>query len=178
MLCMLATEPVEQMADVPLITAEYPAFSDYLPWGPFYGVFVKQGTDASVVETLSAAFVEAFNDPSYQDVLKNYNVNPIGYAGTGCEGLPPELENQYSRSSDEGGSCYSVNLNVADGAPCCRKNRRQAAPVLSYSNKEAYLCHIQRKIQILRRKKSRFGPVKKDLLFSGFYLAAISSISL
>ena len=81
MLCMLATEPVEQMADVPLITAEYPEFSDYLPWGPFYGVFVKQGTDASVVETLSAAFVEAFNDPSYQDVLTNYNINPMGYTG-------------------------------------------------------------------------------------------------
>ena len=37
-LSMLATEPVEQMSEVPLITAEYPDFEQYLPWGPFYGV--------------------------------------------------------------------------------------------------------------------------------------------
>ncbi len=81
MLCMLATEPVEQMSDVPLITEEYPEFADYLPWGPFYGVFVKEGTDPAVVETLSKAFTAAFNDESYQEVLKNYNINPMGYTG-------------------------------------------------------------------------------------------------
>ena len=31
--------------------------------------------------SIGAAFVEAFNDPSYQDVLKNYNINPMGYTG-------------------------------------------------------------------------------------------------
>lgn len=81
LLCMLATDTVAQMPDVPLITEEYPEFAEYLPWGPFYGVFVKEGTDPAVVETLSNAFTEAFNDASYQEVLKNYNINPMGYTG-------------------------------------------------------------------------------------------------
>ncbi len=81
MLCMLATEEVEQMPDVPLVTDEYPDFADYLPWGPFYGVFVKEGTDAAVVETLADAFSAAFADDSYQEVLANYNINAMGYTG-------------------------------------------------------------------------------------------------
>lgn len=81
LLCMLATETVEQMADVPLVTEEYPDFANYLPWGPFYGVFVEEGTDPAIVETLSDAFTKAFNDPTYQEVLANYNINPMGYTG-------------------------------------------------------------------------------------------------
>ncbi|MBQ9459978.1 MAG: tripartite tricarboxylate transporter substrate binding protein [Oscillospiraceae bacterium] len=80
-LCMLATEPVSVMPDVPLITAEYPAFADYLPWGPFYGVFVNKNTDAAVVETLSRAFSEAAPDESYQRLLAGFNVRFLGYTG-------------------------------------------------------------------------------------------------
>ena len=78
-LSMLATEPVEQMSEVPLITAEYPDFEQYLPWGPFYGVFVKVGTDQAAIDTLSAAFETAFNDASYQDLLAGFNINALGY---------------------------------------------------------------------------------------------------
>ena len=80
-LSMLATEPVEQMSEVPLITAEYPDFEQYLPWGPFYGVFVKAGTDQAAIDTLSAAFETAFNDASYQDLLAGFNINALGYTG-------------------------------------------------------------------------------------------------
>ena len=80
-LSMLATEPVEQMSEVPLITAEYPDFEQYLPWGPFYGVFVKAGTDQAAIDTLSAAFETAFNDASYQDLLAGFNINALRYTG-------------------------------------------------------------------------------------------------
>lgn len=80
-LTMLSTEPVEQMSEVPLITAEYPDFEQYLPWGPFYGVFVKAGTDQAVIDTLSAAFQTAFADESYQELLAGFNINALGYTG-------------------------------------------------------------------------------------------------
>lgn len=80
-LSMLSTEPVEQMAEVPLITAEYPDFEQYLPWGPFYGVFVKAGTDQAVIDTLGAAFTTAFADASYQELLDGFNINALGYTG-------------------------------------------------------------------------------------------------
>ena len=81
LLCMLATDKVEQMPDVPLVTEEYPDFAQYLPWGPFYGVFVKEGTDPAITAKLSEAFKAGFDDASYQEVLKNYNINPMGYTG-------------------------------------------------------------------------------------------------
>ncbi len=80
-LCVLAKEPVELMKDVPLITAEYPAFEDLLPWGPFYGVFVKEGTDENIVKILSDAFQKAYADSSYQTMLRYFCINPLGYTG-------------------------------------------------------------------------------------------------
>ncbi len=47
--------------DVPLITDEYPAFAENLPWGPFYGVFVKKGTAPDVVAKWREEFLKAYN---------------------------------------------------------------------------------------------------------------------
>ena len=80
-LCLLSTKPVEAMPEVPLITAEYPDFSKYLPWGPFYGVFVRKETAPDIQETLSKAFSAAGPQESYQKVLKNFNINFLGYSG-------------------------------------------------------------------------------------------------
>lgn len=80
-LCMLAEEPVGVMPEVPSVLAEYPDFEKYLPWGPFYGVFVKDGTDQAIIDTLSAAFEAAGPDASYQEVLANFNINFMGYTG-------------------------------------------------------------------------------------------------
>lgn len=78
---MLALDNVEVLSEIPLITEEYPEFEEYLPWGPFYGIFVKADTDHVIVQTLAAAFEQAFNDPSYQQVLSQFNINPLGLTG-------------------------------------------------------------------------------------------------
>ena len=73
----------------PLITAEYPGFAKYLPWGPFYGIFVKEGTDASVTETLSSAFQAVGTDAGYQELLANFNINLISISWVTPEARPP-----------------------------------------------------------------------------------------
>ena len=79
---MFAKTHPAAMPKVPLIVSEYPAFGQYMPWGgAFYGVFVKKGTDPAVIETLSKAFAKAFADKSYQEILKRYSINPLGYTG-------------------------------------------------------------------------------------------------
>lgn len=80
-LCLLATKEVSVMPEVPLVTAEYPDFAKYLPWGPFYGVFVKKGTDAGIIAKLSDAFTKAGPVESYQKVLANFNINFMGLSG-------------------------------------------------------------------------------------------------
>jgi len=80
-LTMLSTEPVPNMPDVPLVTAEFPGFNQYLPWGPFYGVFVRNDTPADIVAILSSAFSAAAQDPAYREVLENFNINFLGLSG-------------------------------------------------------------------------------------------------
>lgn len=80
-LCLLATGEVDSMPGVPLVTKEYSDFAKYLPWGPFYGVFVKKGTAPEIISALSKAFTEAGPQESYQSVLQNFNINFLGYSG-------------------------------------------------------------------------------------------------
>ena len=80
-LCVLSTEPARALPKVPLVVAEYPGFGKYLPWGAFYGVFAKKGTDPAIIKTLAGAFEIAGRDAGYQTVLENFDVNFLGYTG-------------------------------------------------------------------------------------------------
>ncbi len=80
-LCLLSDEPVDALSDVPPITEYDPAFRQYLPWGPFYGVFVKKGTDAQTREKLSDAFLKGFSEPEYRKLLAELHVDPLGLSG-------------------------------------------------------------------------------------------------
>lgn len=80
-LTVLCDAPVDELNDVPPITEYDPAFSDCLPWGPFYGVFVKKGTDAKTVAALSDAFAKGFAEPAYQQLLADLHVEPLGLSG-------------------------------------------------------------------------------------------------
>ncbi len=80
-LCMFSDAPVEAFPDVPPITDYDPAFSEFLPWGPFYGVFVKKGTEQAVRETLSDAFLKAYQEETYQALLQTLYVDPLGLCG-------------------------------------------------------------------------------------------------
>ena len=80
-LSVLAKEPARALPEIPLITAEFPGFNKYLPWGAFYGVFAKKGTDPAIIATLADAFTKAGPDENYQKVLVNFDVNFMGLTG-------------------------------------------------------------------------------------------------
>ncbi len=82
---MLADEPVTDLEGIALITDDYPEFSEYLPWGPFYGVFVKDGTDEEVIGALTDAMTVAYEDAAYQDILDSLDINPLGLTGSDAE---------------------------------------------------------------------------------------------
>lgn len=48
----------EALPDVPALGETNPEYADYLPWGPFFGVFVKNGTPDDVVAKLTEAYAE------------------------------------------------------------------------------------------------------------------------
>ena len=80
-LCLLSLEEDAVMPGVPSVIGEYPGFAEFLPWGPFYGVFVKKGTDEAIVSALSDAFLTAFRTEEYQGVLSGFHINPLGFTG-------------------------------------------------------------------------------------------------
>ncbi len=80
-LATLTSEAVEELQGIEPITAEYPEFDEYFPFGPFYGVFVKEGTPQDIIDTLSGYFTEAYESDEYQEVLENLNIKPLGLKG-------------------------------------------------------------------------------------------------
>jgi tripartite-type tricarboxylate transporter receptor subunit TctC len=67
---------------VPPITEELPGFANYLPWGPFFGVFAPAGTPADVVAKLSAAFETGAKNPDFIALMegRGFSISNIGGA--------------------------------------------------------------------------------------------------
>lgn len=80
-LTLMSLDEVDVLPGVPIVTEEYPEFEKYLPWGSFYGIFVKDGTPQEAIDIMAEAFTEAFKDPSYQELLEGFNVTPLGITG-------------------------------------------------------------------------------------------------
>jgi len=54
---------------VPPITQEFPEFGHYLPWGPFYGIFVKRDVPEDAKAKLVAAFKQGADNPEFQKLM-------------------------------------------------------------------------------------------------------------
>lgn len=81
MLTVLHNESLNSLPDVKPITDIYPEFDQYLPWGPFQGVFAHIDTPAEIVEKLSDAFEEAQKDEEFIEKMTNLGVDPQNLRG-------------------------------------------------------------------------------------------------
>ncbi|SOE17196.1 tripartite-type tricarboxylate transporter receptor subunit TctC [Hoeflea halophila] len=62
---------VETLPDVPPITEALPSMEKFLPWGPFYGVFVKNDVPEDVKATLVSAFDTAARSEAFTTLMAN-----------------------------------------------------------------------------------------------------------
>lgn len=69
-LAVVDTAEVDLLPGVPPITAEFPVFEDYLPWGPFYGVFVRRDTPEAITATLVEAFHGAASVAEFEELME------------------------------------------------------------------------------------------------------------
>lgn len=81
LLASISNDPIEGFEDVPAIGKELPEYSKYLPWGPFYGVFVNKDTPVEIVKKLQTAYKKAFDEEQYQSFLENAAITPMGTSG-------------------------------------------------------------------------------------------------
>lgn len=85
-LCVISQERIPCVKDVPAITEIYASeYKRYLPWGAFFGVFVKKGTDAEIQDKLRKAFLEAGNSPKFDEFAKSMGGVKLGLTGKAAE---------------------------------------------------------------------------------------------
>lgn len=80
-LAVFHNDTIEGFEEISPITTEIPDYDKFLPWGPFYGVFVKEGTPDDVVQYLTDAFAQGATNEEYREILKNLGCQPANISG-------------------------------------------------------------------------------------------------
>jgi len=80
-LAMVADAPVPGLEDIPLIISTYPAYKKYLPWGPFYGVWVKKDVPEEAKRKLVDAFQKGSKEDKFQAFIKDFGAVYMGTYG-------------------------------------------------------------------------------------------------
>ncbi|MGB7206657.1 MAG: tripartite tricarboxylate transporter substrate binding protein [Anderseniella sp.] len=70
-LAVVNTSAVDTLPDVPPVTATIPEMAKFLPWGPFYGVFVKADTPDDVKAKLVEAYAKAATSETFTTLMAN-----------------------------------------------------------------------------------------------------------
>ncbi|HIC66344.1 MAG: Bug family tripartite tricarboxylate transporter substrate binding protein [Paracoccus sp. (in: a-proteobacteria)] len=66
---LIDTKPAEALPEVPALGETNPEYADYLPWGPFFGVFVKNGTPEDVVAKLVDAYAKGAESEDFVKLM-------------------------------------------------------------------------------------------------------------
>lgn len=80
-LAVLGSEELEELPDVPPITDALPEIESFLPWGPFWGVFVHEDTPDDVKATLEEAYEQAVASEGFQEFLANFGGESLNLNG-------------------------------------------------------------------------------------------------
>jgi tripartite-type tricarboxylate transporter receptor subunit TctC len=70
------------LPDAKPITADFPQFQKFMPWGPFFGVFVKQDTPDDVKAKLVSAFKAGAEAPEFQKLLADRGYVSMNISGS------------------------------------------------------------------------------------------------
>jgi len=84
-LTLVDVAPNPALPDVAPITEDYPGFSAYLPWGPFFGVFVTKGTPDDAVAKLQNAFSESAEQDDFKSLMDARGFQLMNISGQEAE---------------------------------------------------------------------------------------------
>ncbi len=80
-LAVFDTASLDSLSDVPPITDTLPELEEYLPWGPFYGVFIKDDSPEEVKTTLTEAYAAAAESPEFQQLMESRGNRMMNISG-------------------------------------------------------------------------------------------------
>jgi len=85
------------------ITVDYPGFATYLPWGPFFGVFVKKGTPDAAIAKLQTAYATGAAAPDFQALMDPRGFKTMNIAGAEAEAFLAKWQSVTSRLAWDAG---------------------------------------------------------------------------
>jgi len=80
-LAIMANEPSEKLPDVPAITTFNDAYDQYMPWGPFFGVFAPKDTPEDVVASLTDAYSEGAQNADFANLMNDRGYTMMNISG-------------------------------------------------------------------------------------------------
>jgi tripartite-type tricarboxylate transporter receptor subunit TctC len=67
------------------MTETLPGLQKFLPWGPWYGVFIRKEAPEPVKARLIEAFRKAGNNPAYRQMMENRGTTVLNIGGAEAE---------------------------------------------------------------------------------------------
>jgi tripartite-type tricarboxylate transporter receptor subunit TctC len=81
-LAVISEERIGGVKDVPTVKEAYPGLYDpYLPWGAFFGVFLKKGAPKEALDKLQEAYLKACDDPKFTEFAQTMGGVRLGLTG-------------------------------------------------------------------------------------------------
>lgn len=84
-LAVVGTARLPGLEGVPAITELYPDFARFLPWGPFFGVFVREETPEPLFARLADAFTKGAGDPKFREIMDDAGLEVMNLTGAEAE---------------------------------------------------------------------------------------------
>ncbi|MFD1342291.1 Bug family tripartite tricarboxylate transporter substrate binding protein [Litorisediminicola beolgyonensis] len=84
-LAIFDVEASDKLPDAPIVTDFNEAYSTYLPWGPFFGVFVPKDTPEDVVAKLSDAYAKGAEHPDFIQLMDDRGFTMMAIYGDEAE---------------------------------------------------------------------------------------------
>lgn len=80
-LAIFDVETNDKLPEAPIVTAFNEGYNDFLPWGPFFGVFVKNGTPDDVVAKLSEAYSKGAMNEDFVKLMDDRGFTMMAISG-------------------------------------------------------------------------------------------------
>lgn len=84
-LALIDSEPNPLLPEAKPVTDFNAGYAKFLPWGPFFGVFVAKDAPDEAVTKLQAAYATAVKNPDFLKLMADRGYTPMGISGAEAE---------------------------------------------------------------------------------------------
>lgn len=113
-LAVLRDQPYQGISP---ITQDLPAIAKYLPWGPFYGVFVKRDVPDTAKAKLVAAFKTAASNPKFVELMVGRSNEMMNISGAEADAFLKKWQSVTAWTLQEAGAAKKSPADLGIAKP-------------------------------------------------------------